>query len=87
MVAAAVAAVAIAVVAVADHRHTRTRLDHADIASWFCTQRGTRCAESKPGPIHDRWEIREYGYKAAEGILALSFLSGGFRLVRLRHVR
>lgn len=83
--AALASAAVVALVAVADHRHTGRVIHRADVAAWFCENRGSRCDEPKAGPIHFRWEVREYTYKATEGVLAA--LVVGSTMLRRRRRR
>ena len=84
MFASAIVAAVVGLVAVADHHRTRDRLDRADVFSWYCDHRKIFCAREKPEPIHQGWVTREYAYKAAEALLALTFVVAGFRLLRSR---
>jgi hypothetical protein len=82
--ASVLSALVVAVVAVLDHRHTRALLEPTFESAWYCANRGTRCDEPQPGPIHERWEIREYTYKAAFGLSALTFAGAMVGVVRSR---
>jgi hypothetical protein len=87
VLAAATCAVAIGAVSVLDHRHTREEIAKASVAGWYCEKRGLRCDDPQPGAIHDRWETRELGYKAAGGAFAVLFGAGVLRLLWIRSRR
>jgi len=87
MLAAAILAVGLAVVAVADHRHTRHRLDRADLFAWYCEHRQLSCDRAKPDAIHDGWVTREYAYEAIEGVFAAAFVGAGIWMLRSRRAR
>ena len=87
MLAAAIFAVSLAVVAVGDHRHTRGRLDRADVFLWYCEHREQLCDRAKPDAIHDGWVAREYAYDAFEGVLAAAFVGAGIWMLRSRRAR
>jgi hypothetical protein len=87
MLAAVIFAVGLAVVAVKDHRHTRDRLDRADVFVWYCAHRQQFCDRAKPKAIHDGWVTREYAYDAIEGVFAAVFVGAGIWLLRSRRAR
>jgi hypothetical protein len=53
----------IAVGAVADHRHKNARMGSADVASWYCHNRGQRCGEPQAEDIEAAWQVREQVYR------------------------
>ena len=85
-IALSVAAIVVAVVAIHDHRHSKSRINRAELAEWYCKHQGTRCGGSDSDRIHEAWESRERGYKRTEGVLAGALLlgAGGILLSRRR---
>ena len=84
MLAAAILAGVVAAVAIADHSHTRNRLRRAQVFAWYCEHKQRLCDRTKPNAIHERWEVREYSYRGAEGFLAVVFVGSGLLLLRAR---
>ena len=62
----------IAVVAQLDHRHKGEIGNAAQLAEWYCDNRGERCGGPDSARIQHRWEQRERGYKAAFALVALT---------------
>jgi len=56
---------AIAAVAVADHRHKNARMGPANVASWYCHNRGQRCQEPQAEDIEGAWQKRERVYRVS----------------------
>jgi hypothetical protein len=73
---------AIAVGAVADHRHKNARMGRADLASWYCHNRGQRCQEPQAETIEGAWHERERVYRA--GFWAVSLGGIGALVLRVR---
>jgi hypothetical protein len=82
--ACALTALVVSVVAHLDHRHTQQRHEATQVAGWYCKYRGTRCDEPQPGPIHARWEVREYTYKVTFGLASLAFVVAAAAAARAR---
>ena len=73
---------AIAAVAVADHRHKNARMGPANVASWYCHNRGQRCQEPQAENIEGAWQERERVYRL--GFWAVSLGGIGALVLRVR---
>ena len=56
-------AVGVAAGAVVDHRHKNARMGPANVASWYCHQRGLHCEEPQAEEIEGAWQQRERVYR------------------------
>ena len=72
----------IAAAAVADHRHKNARMGPANVASWYCHNRGERCDEPLAEAIEAAWQQRERVYRAS--FWAVSLGGTAALVVRLR---
>jgi hypothetical protein len=66
----------IGVGAIVDHRHKQGRINRAEVAEWYCTNRGTRCGGPSSARIEKHWNQRQWGYEIAVAAL------GGVAIVR-----
>jgi hypothetical protein len=55
----------IAVVAASDHRHKNARMGPANVASWYCQNRGQRWLEPQQEEIEAAWQHRERFYRVS----------------------
>ncbi len=53
----------IAVVALADHHRVKAQSSAADLATFYCQHKGTRCDELQSRDLESRWHHRELGYR------------------------
>lgn len=67
----------IAVVALADHHRVKARSWDADLATFYCQHKGTRCDELQIEDLERGWHHRELGYR----ISFYSLSSGGIAAV------
>lgn len=72
----------IAAVAVADHRHKNARMGPANVASWYCENRGERCNEPQADDIEASWQRRERVYRVT--FWAVSLGGASALVLRLR---
>ena len=82
--ACAALAAALCFVAVVDHRDKQRRIDRAQLDEYFCVHAGVRCGGPAWRTIEHRWQIRQYGYQAAVGVLVLTALASGTLAARAR---
>jgi hypothetical protein len=53
----------IAGAAVADHQHKNALMGPANVASWYCQNRGQRCEEPQAEAVEAAWQRRELIYR------------------------
>lgn len=58
-------AVLLGVFAAVDHRAKAARSNRAELAEWYCTNRGTRCGGSSSAAVERQWNGRETRYEVA----------------------
>jgi hypothetical protein len=72
----------IAGAAVADHHHKNALMGSADVASWYCENRGERCEEPQAEAVEAAWQKRELIYRI--GFCAASLGAMAALVLRLR---
>jgi hypothetical protein len=81
------ASLLIGVAAIGDHHWKRTRMNRAELDSYYCTHRGTRCGRGNPDRIEAAWNERQLGYEIAVAVTAATGLVLLARDVRRRGLR
>jgi hypothetical protein len=76
----------IAAAAVADHRHKNARMGSANVASWYCHNRGQRCDDPQSEDIEAAWQNREWIYRVGFWATSLGALTALVVTLRQRHV-
>lgn len=62
-------ALLLAVSAVLAHRAKTARSNRAELAEWYCTNRGTACGGASSAGIERQWNGRETRYEVAFAVL------------------
>jgi hypothetical protein len=78
----AAAAVVLAITAVVDHSWKQRRINHAEVAEWYCAHEGTRCGGPSSERIEAAWNRRQLGYEI--GASSFGALGVAVAVARLR---
>jgi hypothetical protein len=76
----------IAIGAVADHRHKNARMGPANVASWYCGNRGQRCDEPQAEDVEAAWQKRERVYRISFWATSVGALVALGLVLRQRYV-
>ena len=55
---------------VLDHTLKQRRMNHAEVAEWYCAHTQTHCGGPSSSRIENAWNQRERGYQIALGVVA-----------------
>ncbi len=73
----AAGALATAALATVDHRWKNHRMRQADVATWFCVNRGLYCDQPQTTAIEHGWHRREAVYRIVFAGFAYALLASG----------